>query len=170
MQQRWFFPRFNSQTAKPITELTPQPPHRERMLQCLVSAIAVGIVLIFIKNLNMLTVASFAGTVCNLFVTPHGRVSRPRNVMLGYTLGIIFGILGYFLAQYVGVELTFAVVVGLAILFMLYTDAMHPPAVASVLGIAIASAPLMNAVSLILSVLPIVIMHNILKQYMRDVL
>jgi len=159
----------NDQSITEFTSFDPQPLHRERMLQCFVSAIAVGAVLIFVKNLNMLTVASFVGTACNLFVTPHSKVSRSRNVILGYVFGIIFGILGHMIAQYVGIESTSAFAVGLSILLMLYTDTIHPPAVASVLGIAVASSPFMSAVSLIFSVLPLIVIHNFLKQYMRDI-
>ncbi|MEI6775572.1 MAG: HPP family protein [Chloroflexales bacterium] len=157
-------------TLPNMQSLGSRPPQRERVLQSLLTVVVMGLALLLLKWLNLTTVASLAGTACNLFASPHVKVSRPRNVVFGYTIGIVVGLFGGLAVEYLGMVPACALATGLAVFLMVQTDSLHPPAVASTLGIATASVPLLSAVSLILSVAPLVLVHQIFKPYLRDVL
>ena len=72
-------------TLPNMQSLGSRPPQRERVLQSLLTVVVMGLALLLLKWLNLTTVASLAGTACNLFASPHVKVSRPRNVVFGYT-------------------------------------------------------------------------------------
>ena len=70
--------------------------------------------------------ASFGATMVILFVLPSSPLARPRNIIFGH---IITTIIGLVILKLLGVnEWSMGIAVGLAILLMILSDTIHPPA------------------------------------------
>lgn len=76
-------------------------------------------------------VASFGASACLIFVVPCGPFSRPRNVIGGHVVAAATGVA---VAQTLGCTwYGVALAVSGAIVFMLYSGTLHPPAAATAL-------------------------------------
>ena len=110
------------------------------VFQCALAALSVLIVLIFLDVFcHSAIIATLGATVFIVFTMPRSRPSHPRPLIGGYIVGIIVGILFYYignstlaLSLFRNLEISYIVfgslAVGTAIFLMTITDTEHPPA------------------------------------------
>ena len=116
------------------------------IFQSFLTFICVGVVLLLHGLFGGYIVASLGASSFIIFITPHTKSSRNRNILGSYICGAVAGILFSYLHKYV---LTFsfdrldytqlivcAAAAALTTLLMVTTGFVHPPAAALALGLA----------------------------------
>lgn len=110
------------------------------VFQCALAALSVLIVLIFLDVFcHSAIIATLGASAFIVFTMPKSRPSHPRPLIGGYIVGIIVGILFYYignstlvLSLFGNLEISYIVfgslAVGTAIFLMTITDTEHPPA------------------------------------------
>ncbi|MBN7796558.1 HPP family protein [Parahaliea mediterranea] len=114
--------------------------HREKLLSALGAFIAVAVLCLAAPHLwgeaDVLFATSIGASTVLLFAIPHGPLSQPWPVLLGYSVSAVIGVA---CQQWIPItELAAASAVGGAVLAMHYLRCLHPPggaaALAAVLG------------------------------------
>lgn len=145
------------------------------ILQSLLAVIAVLIILTFVEVLtHAVIVAALGSSAFVIFAMPNHITARPRRLIGGHIVGIICGLICYyiFLTGPLGnlaedVEfiswVAAALSVGLSIFIMTITNTEHPPASATALGI-VAHAP---SYQVVLFILLCIILLAVLRRLCR---
>ena len=122
--------------------------------------------------------ASLGASSFIVFITPHTKSSRPRNVIGGYVCGSIAGILLSLLHEHIlgldynGVNYTLVLVCAaasaLTTLLMVTTGLVHPPAAALAIGLAADKHGLKAAIAAIISVLILCAARRLLRKHLKN--
>lgn len=139
----------------------------------LATAVIFLIILLFNADNNIL-IASLGATTFIVFAMPKSITANPRNVIGGYLLGIMCGVLFLpmqhcdFIHPLVCHSLIYALAVGLSIFVMVITDTEHPPASGISLSIAMTGFELSTIVTVIASVAALSLFHTLLKNKLHN--
>jgi CBS domain-containing membrane protein len=111
---------------------TPRPSWREGLRIFCGATLGMGPLTYLSLNADTpVLVASFGASACLVFVVPRGPFSQPRNVVGGHVVAAAAGVA---VAQTLGCTwYGAALAVAAAIIAMLYTATLHPPAAATAL-------------------------------------
>ena len=156
------------------------------VFQSLLATIAVFIIFWALGVREAVIIASLGATSFVIFALPHSLMAKPRNVIGGHIVGLVCGVVGAILADFVpdmtglspgqfaiacnnaGHAAAYAVSVGLAIFIMVVIDTEHAPAAGTALGIAINGFSINIAATVMLFAVLMVLIRRLLRKYMRD--
>ena len=144
---------------------------RGYVFQCSLAAATLLVILSIVDVVDRaVIVAAIGSTAFVLFVTPSSNMARPRHVFGGHTVALLTGIV----ASLFNPETTilFAIqgslAVGVALFLMAATDTEHGPAAGTVLAVVIGGFSWSLAALLGISVLVMVVAHQLLRSRLRD--
>ena len=150
------------------------------VFQCLLAAFTLLAVLIF---LNVLTetaiIAALGASAFIVFTMPNMYSSDPRRLIGGYIIGIIVGVVFYFISTSNYVEILFlngdtslivfgALAVGISILLMTITNTEHAPAAGIALGLVINQWTPVTIAFIFCAMLWMAGVRKLLKPYLID--
>lgn len=148
--------------------------------QSMLTFVCVFIALLFHELLGGIIVASLGASSFIIFVTPHTKSSRARNVLGGYVCGAVAGILFSLLHTYIsglghdGLRYTLILICAAAsavtTLLMIATGLVHPPAAALALGLAADPDCLRTAVAAILGIAILCAARRVLRNRIKDLI
>lgn len=110
------------------------------ILQCILATLSISVILLLFDTMtNAIIIAALGSSAFVTFTMPKAQVSRPRFLIGGYIVGIVVGLVCYYLStlplltnisiiQETSRVVFGALAVGLAIFVMVITDTEHPPA------------------------------------------
>lgn len=137
------------------------------IFQCFIATLAITFALFYMDILLKTTiVASIGATSFIIFTMPHSKISFPRYILGGYSVGTIVGATAnYILLMHLGIPVYIigAFAVGITMFILVVTDTEHPPAAAIALGIAIDG----YSVDMILFVFGFAILLLLIKYFLR---
>ncbi len=150
------------------------------ILQCFLATLTLLAVLIF---LNVLTetaiIAALGASAFIVFTMPHMYSSYPRRLIGGYIIGIVVGIIFYFISTSDPAKILFlnqntsliffgALAVGVSILLMTITNTEHAPAAGISLGLVINQWTNITILFILGAILWMAVVRKILKPYLID--
>ncbi|MBN1871494.1 MAG: HPP family protein [Candidatus Omnitrophica bacterium] len=140
------------------------------IFQVLFATISTFFVLLTLKLQQAVIVASIGSTAFIVFAMPKSITAQPKNIIGGYIAGISVGSLCSLVPHMSLLHSMFlyAAAVGLSIFAMVLTDTEHPPASGAALGIAMLGFSLKVVLAAMTSVLILALIHNVFKDYLRD--
>jgi CBS-domain-containing membrane protein len=149
------------------------PPHwLSYVLQSLLAAGSVFVVLIALRQQNLVVAASLAATAFTVFAMPSRVTASPRNVIGGHLVGLVFGALFALIPAQSAVtqDLVYALAVGGAMFVMAITNTEHPPAAGTALGVVIAGFSLPVVLGVIVGVGVLTLIQRLLRPMLRDLI
>ncbi len=148
------------------------------IFQCFLATFTLLAVLIF---LNVLTetaiIAALGASAFIVFTMPNMYSSDPRRLIGGYIIGILVGIIFYFISTSNPAEVLFlngstsliffgALAVGISILIMTVTNTEHAPAAGISLGLVINQWTNITILFILVAVLWMAVVRKVLKPYL----
>ena len=149
-------------------------------VQAGLAALVMLAVLMFVDSLsNAAIAAGLASSVVVIFINPSNRTARIRAVVGGHGLALMLGAALSFLLFYGPVDtflndadylrnFGYAAAVGMAVLLMAITNAEHPPAAGTAIGMASREFDLLIFFSIIGAVLMLAVIKLALRAHLRD--
>ena len=150
------------------------------VVQAGLAALVMLVALIFVDSLsNAAIAAGLASSVVIIFINPSNRTARIRAVVGGHGLALVLGSAFSFFLFFTPVaaflegtdvfrNLAYACVVGLSVLLMAITNAEHPPAAATAIGMASREWEAAIFGSIIGAVLMLALIKLALRSHLRD--
>ncbi len=150
------------------------------ILQSLLATIAVVIILYFVEGLtHAAIVAALGSSTFVVFAMPHSVTARPRRLIGGHIVGLLCGLLFYYVilgsplrelaASWEFVRwLAYALSVGLAIFLMTITNTEHPPAAGTALGIVTHEWAVQTIIFILLFAVSLAIVRRLLRSWLKD--
>ena len=140
------------------------------VFQSLLAAITVLVVLLFLSIEHAVIVSSIGATAFIVFAMPRSITAKPRNVIGGHLVGLLFGSLCALIPHSSSLHpiIAYSLAVGLAIFTMVVIDTEHPPAAGTALGVAIDGFSWNVAVAVVTSVIILSLVHILFRPYLRD--
>jgi CBS-domain-containing membrane protein len=153
------------------------------ILQSLLATITLTIILYF-ENIftNTGVVASLGATTFIIFAMPKYTTAQPRRVIGGHIIGIISGILCFYIASLTQNKENFflfhemlkilipSLSVGLSIFFMVITNTEHPPAAGTALAITIQGWSYSTLLVILTTIFLLSLAKYLLKPWLKDLL
>jgi CBS-domain-containing membrane protein len=142
------------------------------VLQSLLAAGSVFVVLVALRQQNLVIAASLAATAFTVFAMPSRVTASPRNVIGGHLVGVVFGSLFALIPVHSALaqDAVFALAVGGAMLVMAVTDTEHPPAAGTALGVVIAGFSLPVVLGVVVGVGVLALIQVLLRPMLRDLI
>lgn len=152
------------------------------LVQAFLATMTMLVILLFVDSLADAALAAGLGSsVVILFVHPSASAAKARSVIGGHTLALLVGVgcsllifdssLGEFIAQNrLFSDSALAIAVGLVILIMAVTNTEHPPAAATVLGIAIQPLDPLRVAVFISAIILLALIHFLFKSRLQDLI
>lgn len=150
------------------------------IFQSLLMLICVFIALLLHQLFGGYIVASLGASSFIIFITPHTKSSRNRNIIGSYICGSVAGILFSLLHRYItGLDfaglgyvliLICAAAAAVTTLLMITTGFVHPPAAALALGLAIDRECLKTAAAALLGILILCAARRVLRKYIKNLI
>ncbi len=152
------------------------------ILQCGIATLSVFIVLLILGNMsNAVIIAALGSSAFIVFTMPESRVSRPRFLIGGYLVGIVTGLICYYLSLLtlltsISIVHEYSLVVfgslsvGLAIFTMVITDTEHPPAAGLSLGLILSEWSYMTIFLAIVGIITLSVIKTVLRPQLRNLL
>ena len=151
------------------------------ILQSLLATITLTIILYF-ENIftHTAVVASLGATTFIIFAMPKYATAQPRRVIGGHIIGIVAGVLcfyiasltqnkeNFFLTQNILKILIPSLSVGLSIFFMVITNAEHPPAAVTALGIMVQGWSYSTILVILITISLLSLTKYLLKLWLKD--
>ena len=150
------------------------------VVQAGLAALVMLVALIFVDSLsNAAIAAGLASSVVIIFINPSNRTARIRAVVGGHGLALVLGSAFSFFLFFTPVaaflegtdvfrNLAYACVVGLSVLLMAITNAEHPPAAATAIGMASREWEAAIFGSIIGAVFMLALIKLALRSHLRD--
>ena len=140
------------------------------LLQSVLAAVSLFVVLMALRQQNLVVAASLAATSFTVFAAPSSVTASPRNAVRGHLVGVVFGSAFAPIPHEAALlqDAMYAAAVGSAMLTMAAANTEHPPAAGTALGVVIAgfSWPLVLGVAVGAVVLAVI--HTVLRPGLRD--
>ena len=148
--------------------------------QAALATVVMLVILAFVHSLSSAAIAAgLASSVVGIFVGPTNRTASVRSVVGGHglalMLGSVFSVLlflgpveGFLIDSRLVHDLSLALAVGLAMLFMAFTNTEHPPAAGTALGMASREFDVLIFFSIIGAVALLAVMKLAIRPYLRD--
>ena len=117
--------------------------YKQYILQCSLAFIVTFFIFLFVDLISSLVIlAAFGASTFIAFTMPWAYAAKPRNLIGGYVVGSVIGVLMYELLCLIGhsslsMLIFSALCVALTSFAMVVTDTEHPPAVGMALGLVI---------------------------------
>lgn len=142
------------------------------IFQSVLATAAIFVVLITLRQQNLVVAASLAATAFTVFVIPNSMAASSRNVIGGHVVGLIFGSLFALFPQDTGMmmNLWHALAVGCSLLVMSITNTEHPPAAGTALGVVIAGFSARVVLGVVLGVAILAVIHRLLRPVLIDLI
>jgi len=150
------------------------------LLQSLMAGISIGMILYLYGVVKHgILVAALGSTAFIVFAMPGYITAQPRRVIGGHTVGIIGGLIGWYISSTTGkgngsLIIGCILAVFLATFIMVVTNTEHPPAAGTALGLAIINwSDISNVHIIIFTVGAVTLMSSIkriLKPWLRDLI
>jgi CBS-domain-containing membrane protein len=140
------------------------------VLQSMFAMTSVFVVLLTLRQQNLVVAASLAATAFTVFAMPSSVTASTRNVVGGHIVGLVFGSafalvpLESALAQ----DAMFALAVGSAMFVMAVTNTEHPPAAGTALGVVIAGFSWRIVLGVMVGIAVLALIHRLLRPFLRD--
>ena len=140
------------------------------VFQSLLATLTVFIVLLFLNIEHAVIVSSIGATAFIVFAMPKSITAKPRNVIGGHLVGLLFGSLCALIPQPSSIHsvIVYSLAVGLSIFTMVIIDTEHPPAAGTALGVVIQGFSLNVLAAVVTSVVILSAVHHFLKPHLRD--
>ena len=150
------------------------------VFQAILATAVMLAVLTFVHSLSSAAIAAgLASSVVGIFISPSNRSARIRSVVGGHGLSLLLGsafsvllflgpVEGFVLEMPVMHDISLALAVGLAMLFMAVTNTEHPPAAGTALGMASREFDILIFLSIIGAVALLAVLKLALRPYLRD--
>lgn len=134
--------------------------------QSFLAAVALFIIVLVLDKDKMVVISAMGATIFIVFAMPNAVSAHSRNVIGGHLVGLILGMIFFFIE--IPYYYEFPLVVGIAIFVMVALDVEHPPAVGTALAVLINEVShdvlfIIIATAVILSVC-----HYYLRHYLKD--
>jgi CBS-domain-containing membrane protein len=142
------------------------------VLQSLLAAASVFVVLVALRQQNLVVAASLAATAFTVFALPSRVTASPRHVIGGHLVGLVFGSLFALVPAQSGLaqDAVYALAVGSAMLVMAITNTEHPPAAGTALGVVIAGYSLPVVLGVVVGVGVLTLIQRTLRPLLRDLI
>jgi CBS-domain-containing membrane protein len=152
------------------------------VVQAVLATVTMLFILLFVDSLADAALAAGLGSsVAILFVHPSASAAKARSVIGGHSLALLFGVgcsllifhssAGEFIAQnQVLSDIALAASVGMVILIMAVTNTEHPPAAATVLGMAIQPIDPLRTAVFIAAIILLALIHLLFKSRLHDLI
>ncbi|MDA3792166.1 MAG: HPP family protein [Elusimicrobia bacterium] len=151
------------------------------LAQCLLVVILLIVILSFLDVINETAlIASLGATAFTIFSMPSSYMSAPRTVIGGYAVGMLSGVIFWYLSGREIISVTLpadyipavfaAIAVGVSILVMVVTNTEHAPAAGIALGLVLNS---WNGGTLLFTLAAAIVMSvtkEVLSDYLVDLL
>lgn len=148
--------------------------------QAVLATVVMLVILAFVHSLSSAAIAAgLASSVVGIFIGPSNRTASVRSVVGGHGLALMLGsvfsailFLGpveVFLTDRTLIhDVSLALAVGVAMLFMAFTNTEHPPAAGTALGMASREFDILIFFSIIGAVALLAVMKLAIRPYLRD--
>lgn len=152
------------------------------VFQCILATLTIFAVLFFLDVLTETAIiAALGASAFVVFAIPNSYSSDPRRLIGGYFVGIIVGIICYYISVnfpnsnfLTNTEMSLivfgAIAVGLAIFIMAVTNTEHPPAAGIALGLVINRWDWMTIIFILSAIIWLTGIRKILKTYLIDLI
>jgi len=151
------------------------------ILQSLLATITLIIILYF-ENLftSAAVIASLGSTTFIIFAMPKYATAQPRRVIGGHIIGIVSGVLCFYIASLIQNREYFfltqniikilipSLSVGLSIFFMVITNTEHPPAAGTALGIVVQGWSYSTILVILITISLLSLTKYLLKPWLKD--
>jgi CBS-domain-containing membrane protein len=148
-----------------------QSPKRY-FIQSLLAALSIFLVTELLSFANLVIIASLASTAYIMFSLPSAATVRFRNVLGGHVIGVLVGVLFFWLRDGADIShppIYYGLSVGLAFFLMVVTDTDHPPAAGTAMGFAASEEIVLeNAIAVVLCVLVLWAFYKLLQRRLID--
>ena len=149
------------------------------------SLIIVFLLLVILQILDVIQqtaiIVSLGASSFVLFAMPHVKRARPRYVVGGYLVAVVFGCLCHLVVENPVVAAGFgstrmalifasAIAVGLTVFVMIVTNTEHPPAASIALGFVMNEWDYRTIACVILGIVLMSLVHQLIKPFLRDLL
>ncbi|MDH5633269.1 MAG: HPP family protein [Gammaproteobacteria bacterium] len=153
---------------------------RPYVIQSVLATLAILLILLFLDVFtHTALIATLGSSVFLVFTRPHAFGSRPRSLLGGYGIGIVVGVVFYYLSHLpemaqipISQATTYivfsALSVGCAIFLMVITSAEHPPAAGMALGLVINTWTIKALIVIMLAVVFMAVLRRALQNFMID--
>jgi CBS-domain-containing membrane protein len=140
------------------------------ILQSAVAATSVFVVLVALRQQNLVVAASLAATAFTVFTMPSSVTASSRNVIGGHAVGLAFGsAFALILPESVYLQdAMYALTVGGAMVVMAATNTEHPPAAGTALGVAMAGFAWRLLLGVLVGAVMLALIHRLLRPCLRD--
>ena len=149
-------------------------------LQTVLATVVMLVILAFVHSLSSAAIAAgLASSVVGIFIGPSNRTASIRSVVGGHILALLLGavfsailFLGpvevFLIDRTLMHDVSLALAVGVAMLFMALTNTEHPPAAGTALGMAGREFDILIFLSIIGAVALLAVMKLAIRPYLRD--
>ncbi len=143
---------------------------RNYIFQSFFASLSLFIVILILSFQRVVVVASIGATAFIVFAMPGYITAKPRNVIGGYIVGMVSGVLFSLIPQgsFILLSIIASFCVGFSILIMVITDTEHPPAAGVALALAIQGFTWDVGITVIVSAVVLSIIHNSFRKYLKD--
>lgn len=153
---------------------------RRYIFQCAMAAIAILVVLIILDVFcNSAIIATLGATVFIVFTMPKSRPSHPRPLIGGYTVGVVVGLLFYYIGNYKFVPSLFwnleisyiifgSLALGAAVFLMTITYTEHPPAAGIPIALIFSKWDYLTIIFILSAAIILFIIKSLLKPILVD--
>ena len=148
--------------------------------QAVLATVVMLVILAFVNSLSSAAIAAgLASSVVGIFIGPSNRTASVRSVVGGHALALALGSLfsvllflgpveGFLDQRDLMQNVSLALAVGLAMLFMAFTNTEHPPAAGTALGMASREFEFPIFLSIIGAVALLAVMKLAIRPYLQD--
>jgi len=152
------------------------------IFQCILATLTILAVLFFLDVLTETAIiAALGASAFVVFAIPTSYSSDPRRLIGGYMVGIIVGMICFYISTmfpasnfFTNTEMSLiifgAIAVGVAIFIMAITNTEHPPAAGIALGLVINSWSWMTIVFILCAIIWLSGVRKALKPYLMDLI
>ncbi|MHC4534057.1 MAG: HPP family protein [Planctomycetota bacterium] len=134
--------------------------------QSFLAAVALFFIVLVLDKEKMVVISAMGATAFIVFATPNAVSAHARNVIGGHLVGLILGMIFFFIEIPYFIE--FPLVVGIAIFVMAAFDVEHPPAIGTALAVLINEVSSDVLFIIIATAIILSVCHDHLRRHLKD--
>ena len=134
--------------------------------QSFLAAVALFIIILVLDKDKMVVISAMGATAFIVFAMPNAVSAHSRNVIGGHLVGLMLGIIFFFID--IPYFFEFPLVVGIAIFVMAALDVEHPPAVGTALAVLINEVSTDVLFIIIATAIILSVCHYYLRHHLKD--
>lgn len=136
--------------------------------QSFLAAVALFIILLVLDKQKIVVISAMGATAFIVFAMPNAVSAHSRNVIGGHLVGLVLGMVFFFVE--IPYFFEFPLVVGIAIFIMAALDVEHPPAVGTALAVLINEVSTDVSFIIMATALILSICHYYLRHHLKDLI